>query len=55
MSNQPPLMPTEMELAQNGVWHIAFILSEMVNDNAPLGWEKYIPQAEKAIIEARNS
>jgi hypothetical protein len=30
----------------NPVWKTAFILSEIYNDNAPLGWGKYIPAAE---------
>lgn len=37
----------------NGVWHIAFIISEMVNDGAPIGWSKYIPIAEDAIKQAQ--
>ena len=41
------------DLKFNGVWHIAFIISEMVNDNAPIGWSKYIPLAEEAIKKAR--
>jgi hypothetical protein len=32
------------------LWHIAFILSEMSNDDAPIGWSKYIPTA-KVILE----
>lgn len=34
-------------------WKIAFILSEIWNDNAPIGWAKFIPAAEKAIADAR--
>lgn len=33
------------------VWKLAFELSEQENDNAPLGWSKFIPRAKK-IIEA---
>lgn len=51
--SKPPMMPSEKDLNHNGAWHIAFILSEMVNDNAPIGWDKYIPLAEKSIEEAR--
>ena len=40
-------------IEQNGVWHIAFIISEMVNDMAPIGWSKYAPEAEEAIKKAR--
>ena len=50
---KPPIMPSKDELERNGTWQIAFTLSEMVNDTAPLGWEKYIPLAEKSIKEAR--
>ncbi len=54
MSKPTPIAPTQSELDRNGVWQIAFTLSEMVNDNAPLGWEKYIPLAEKSIEEAKD-
>ncbi len=30
----------------NPVWELAFVLSEMQNDNAPLGWGRYIWVAE---------
>lgn len=50
---KPPMMPRKEQLERNGVWHIAFILSEMVNDNAPIGWDRYIPDAERIIQEAR--
>ncbi len=40
------------EIKRNGIWGIAFIISEMVNDNAPIGWGKYIPYAEKIVKEA---
>jgi len=30
----------------NPVWKIAWVLSEAKNDNAPLGWSAYIPEAE---------
>jgi len=29
----------------NPVWKLAFLLSEFDNDNAPIGWSKYIPMA----------
>lgn len=38
---------------RNGVWKIAFTLSEMVNDMAPIGWSKYVPDAEEAVKKAR--
>lgn len=43
----------ELEIEANWVWRIAFLLSELYNDNAPLGWSKYIPAAEKAIDTAK--
>jgi len=30
----------------NPEWDLAFILSEIMNDAAPLGWSKYIPTAQ---------
>lgn len=40
--------PTYDKAAINGnpVWQLAFSLSEIQNDNAPIGWSKYIPVAE---------
>lgn len=34
------------EINANPVWQLAFTLSEIQNDNAPLGWSKYIWVAE---------
>ena len=28
-------------------WHLAYILSEHLNDNAPIGWSKYLPLADE--------
>lgn len=39
------------EINANPVWKRAFQLSELENDNAPLGWSKYIPQAQKELEE----
>lgn len=36
-------------------WKIAFVLSELVNDDAPIGWSAFIPIAKKAIEDARLS
>lgn len=33
------------EIEANPVWELAFTLSEIQNDNAPIGWSKYIPTA----------
>jgi hypothetical protein len=30
----------------NPIWELAFSLSEIMNDNAPIGWSKYIFPAE---------
>lgn len=34
------------EIDANPVWELAFALSEIRNDNAPIGWSKYIVTAE---------
>lgn len=34
------------EIEENPVWHLAWTLSEIMNENAPLGWSKYISDAE---------
>jgi len=34
------------EIEANPVWQLAFSLSEIENDNAPLGWGDYIFAAE---------
>jgi hypothetical protein len=34
------------EIDKNPVWRLAFVLSEIMNDGAPLGWSKYIWVAE---------
>lgn len=36
----------EAEIKANPVWHLAWVLSEIRNDSAPLGWGTYIPTAE---------
>jgi hypothetical protein len=46
------------EIDANPTWKLAFELSEIDNDNAPIGWFKYIHLAnhvikrEKAAVEA---
>lgn len=32
----------KIEIDANPVWKLAFFLSELDNDNAPIGWSKYI-------------
>jgi hypothetical protein len=34
-------------------WRTAFMLSELFNDNAPMGWGKYIPIVNEMFREAR--
>jgi len=41
--NDPTYIKTEIEA--NSVWKLAFRISEFDNDNAPIGWGKYIPLA----------
>jgi hypothetical protein len=43
--NDPTYVTEEIE--SNPIWHAAFIMSEILNDNAPLGWGKYIYAAER--------
>lgn len=33
------------EIDANPTWHVAFVLSEIMNDQAPIGWGKYISVA----------
>jgi hypothetical protein len=39
--------PTYVEsvIVADPVWALAFRLSEQFNDNAPIGWGRYIPMA----------
>lgn len=41
------------QIRMNGTWGIAFIISEMVNDGAPIGWGRYIPLAEEVLKKAQ--
>ena len=34
------------EIRANPVWDLAFVLSEIQNDGAPIGWGRYIGAAE---------
>ena len=45
------------EIAKNPKWNIAFILSEHLSDDAPIGWSKYIGLAEEILesIEHRDT
>jgi hypothetical protein len=42
--NDPTYVKTEIEA--NPVWELAWTLSEIMNDGAPIGWSKYIFAAE---------
>ena len=37
------------EIEKNPVWELAFFLSEVKNDNAPIGWSKYIGLANSIL------
>jgi len=37
------------EIEANPVWFIAWIISEHLNDNAPLGWSRYIGAANSIL------
>lgn len=43
MKNDPTYNTAEIEA--NLEWQLAFVLSEIQNDNAPIGWSKYISTA----------
>lgn len=38
--NDPTYCMADIE--ENPMWQLAWALSEIMNDNAPLGWSKYI-------------
>ena len=42
--NDPTYVKDEIEA--NPEWHVAWVLSEIQNDNAPIGWSKYILTAQ---------
>ncbi len=47
------------EIEANPEWHVAWVLSEIQNDNAPLGWSKYRGTARCLLayfdMEAKNN
>ena len=43
MGNDPTYVRSEIDA--NPVWALAFLMSELENDNAPLGWGRYISLA----------
>lgn len=42
------------KIEANDAWRIAFVISECINDSAPIGWGKYIWIAE-AILRAEKA
>jgi hypothetical protein len=42
--NDPTYVKTEIDA--NPIWELAFTLSEIQNDDAPIGWSKYTFVAE---------
>lgn len=44
MISDPTYVKAEIE--RNPIWDLAFTLSEIMNDDAPMGWGKYISVAE---------
>lgn len=40
------------KIEETPVWRAAFALSEVWNDNAPLGWSAFIPEARRLIRAA---
>jgi hypothetical protein len=41
------------EIDANPIWKLAFKLSELENDEAPIGWGEYIPKARHVLSIAR--
>ena len=37
------------EIDANPEWRLAFLLSELMNDDAPIGWSKYISVARSIL------
>lgn len=38
------------EIKADPKWHVAYVLSEILNDKAPIGWSKYISSAECLLV-----
>lgn len=55
MLNDPTYDRTK--ISANPEWDLAFVLSEIMNDSAPLGWSKYIwvAQALRATFDIRRA
>lgn len=34
------------EIKKNEAWHVAWVLAQIKDDDAPIGWAKWIPTAE---------
>ncbi len=37
------------DIKANPVWHLAWVLSEIQNDRAPIGWGRYISTAKSLL------
>ena len=44
--NLPDPTYDKKEIEKDPVWKLAFWMSEVHNDNAPIGWSKYISLAD---------
>lgn len=44
-SGMPDRTYVRAEIDANPTWRLAWRLSEVDNDNAPIGWSRYIPLA----------
>jgi hypothetical protein len=44
-----PSYPTKEERKKHPTWDVAFVLSEIMNDNAPIGWKDYLYAAEALV------
>lgn len=47
MNNDPTYLKSEID--KNPVWALAHLMSELDNDNAPIGWSRYIPLAQSLL------
>lgn len=43
----------QTEIRANPEWDLAFVLSEIRNDDAPIGWSKYISTARSLLAVFR--
>lgn len=50
-----PIDPTYARdlIDKNPVWKLAWRMSELANDHAPIGWSRYVPIAQQSLDNAR--